>query len=148
MGGSGRPPIPPWWLGTPRQSRGAPRYSQTHLSELLVHELVDALERPVRRRRAGLAHDEALALALEQLEVEVAAGLAIGRHEPIEVRPRMCLVLGALQIERRRHLDLLALLEGRRWRAFVHGRLGPPVRVVERHDLVGELRIRRTAGLE
>src|SRR6266850_6598057 len=111
MGGSGRPPIPPWWLGTPRRSRGAPRNRRTHLPQLLVDELVDALERAIRRRRAGLAHDEALALALEQLEVDVTAGLAIGRHEPIEVRPRMRLVLGALQIERRRHLDLLALLE-------------------------------------
>src|ERR1700674_1877558 len=91
------------------------------LPELLVHELVDALQRPVRRRRAGLAHDEALALALEQLEVDVAAGLAIGRHEAIEVRPRMRLVLGALQIERRRQLELLALFEGRGGGALVPG---------------------------
>src|SRR5580765_6325019 len=42
----------------PRSTRGA-------LADLLVRELGDQLEGAIGRRRAGLAHDEALALALE-----------------------------------------------------------------------------------
>src|SRR5262249_7597740 len=66
------------------------------LAELLQGELVDHLQRAVGGRCAGLAHDEALALALEQLELHHAAGLAIGSHEAVEVPPRMREVFRAL----------------------------------------------------
>src|SRR5262249_13506791 len=53
----------------PRMVPGA-RASRTELAKLLVRELDDHLERAIGRRRADLAHDEALTFALEQLQVD------------------------------------------------------------------------------
>src|SRR2546422_9865627 len=98
-------------MNKPKCIRAAP----WSLPELLVRERADHVERAVGRRRAGLARDEALALAVEQLEIDHAARLAVRGDEAVEVGPRMREVLGALQVEHRRELHLLAALErGRR----------------------------------
>src|SRR5262245_51650751 len=78
------------------------------LPDLLVHELHDHLESAIGRGRAGLAHDEALSLAVEELEIDDAAGLPVCGDEAIQMRPRMRLVVGALEIEHGRELHLLA----------------------------------------
>src|SRR5262249_58317858 len=93
-------------LGPATRRLRVPVAVTTRLANLLVRELDDHLERAVRIRRADLAHDETLALALEQLEVDDATGLAVGGHEAIEMRPRMCAVVGALQVEDGRQLHL------------------------------------------
>src|SRR5262245_38495937 len=74
------------------------------LPDLLVHELHDRLQGPIGRGRAGLAHDEALSLAIEELEIDDAARLSVCGDEAIQMWPRMRLVVGALQIEHRREL--------------------------------------------
>src|SRR5215471_283068 len=129
-------PAKPWRPST---------YMSVFLPDRLVDELDDALQRTVRRRRARLAHDEALPFAGEELEIEHAAGLAICGHEAVEVRSRMRDVVRALQIQHGRHLDLLALLERGSRGTFVHRHLGLPVHVVGGEDLI-ELRL--AFGLE
>jgi len=57
-------------------------------------------------------------------------------------------VLGALQVERGRQLDLLTLLERERRAALRHRLLGLPVGVVAGPHLVDQRGIRRTRGLE
>src|SRR5213593_5314275 len=94
-------------MNKPKCIRAAP----PPLPELLVRELRDQVERAVGRRRADLAHDEALALAVEQLEIDHAARLAVRRDEAVEVRPRMRRILGALQVEHGGELHLLTAPE-------------------------------------
>src|SRR3989454_3914945 len=122
--------------------------TRSALPDLLVHELDDHVDRAIGRRRARLAHDEALSLTVEQLEIDDAARLAVGRDEAIEMGSGMRLVLGALQVEHGRQLNLFAPLECLRRGAFGHRVLGPPVRVVARHHFVHQRRIRLTLGLE
>src|SRR5438094_9853681 len=81
-------------MNKPKCIRAAPG----PLPELLVGELGDQVERAVGRRRADLAHDEALALAVEQLESDHPARLAVRRDEAVEVPPRMRRILGALRV--------------------------------------------------
>src|SRR5215813_9707016 len=88
----------------PRAAAGAP------LPDLLVDVLRDHLERAVGRRRPGLAHDEALPLAVEQLEVDHPARLAVRRDEAVEMRSGVRHILGALQVQHRRQLHLLPAL--------------------------------------
>src|SRR5687767_841603 len=89
-----------------RETRGAPR---TTAARLLVRGglpdvLVDERDDPVDGL-LGLGRvlvDEALADALEQLELHLATRFAIRGDEAIEVRARMRLVLRALHVEHRR----------------------------------------------
>src|SRR5438132_4409574 len=115
--------------------RARMRAGRLGLADLLVRELRDHLEGAIGCRRADLAHDEALTLALEQLEIDHAAGLAIGRHEAVEMGPRMRMIVGALQVQHGRELNLLAALERRCRRALVHRLLGFPVGVAARPEL-------------
>src|SRR2546428_477693 len=117
------------------------RAGRLGLADLLVRELRDHLEGAIGRRRADLAHDEALTLALEQLEIDHAAGLAIGRHEAVEMGPRMRMIVGALQVQHGRELHFLTALERRCRRALVHRLLGFPVGVVARQELVDRHRV-------
>src|SRR5262249_6361633 len=75
--------------------RAATRAPTGGLPKLLVRELDDQLQRAIRGGRPGLAHDEALSLAVEQLEIDHPARLSVRGHEAIEMRPRVGDVLGA-----------------------------------------------------
>src|SRR5215470_15266303 len=91
------------------------------LPDFLVDELDDAGQRLLRARRIRIAVDEALRLPLVELELDLAARLAIGGHEAVELRARMRHVLGALQVQRGRQEELLAALEGHHGIALGHG---------------------------
>src|SRR4029453_14823370 len=110
-----RPPPPP------RRPTGS--------AELLVHELDDAGHSLRRGGRAGIAIHEALGLALVQLELDLAACLAIAGHEAVEVGTWMGDVLGALDVEGRRRLHRLAALEREHRIALRHGGLARPVEI-------------------
>src|SRR5262245_63237600 len=109
---------------------------------MLVDELDDPLDRAAARVRHRLLADIALSLTLEQLEVDLPARLAVLRHEAIEVRARMRLVIGALKIDRRRHLDTLAPLERDERAALGHRLFRLPVLIVAATTAVvdGEVR--------
>src|SRR4029453_12472815 len=84
--------------------------AMARLAEVLVNEFDHARLCLGAGRRVALAR-EARACRLVELQLDRAAGLAVGGHEAIQVRARMRDVLGGLEIEHRRHLDLLAALE-------------------------------------
>src|SRR5215510_3675631 len=106
--------------------------AMARLPDFLVHELDDAGQRLLRARGIRMAIDEALRLALVELELDLPARLAVRSHEAVEVRARMRHVLRALEIESGRPEELLAALEGHHGIALGHGGLRAPVGVVMR----------------
>src|SRR5436309_1750779 len=131
-------------LGTACAHRGLLSAS----ADLLVHELDDDVDGAIGRRRAGLAHDEALPLPVEQLEIDHAACLAISGDEAIELRPRMPEGLGALQVEDGRKLRALALLQRAGRAALVHRGLRLPIRACAGDPPVDRQWIRLALGLD
>jgi hypothetical protein len=74
---------------------------------VLVDELDDLLDRPRGVWRVRPSDEEALGLALEQLQIHLTARLAVARDEALEVNARMGYVSGALNIQRGWLVDLL-----------------------------------------
>src|SRR5690349_5221961 len=118
------------------------------LPDFLVDELDDAGQRLLGAGRVRVAVDEALRLALVELELDLAARLAIGGHEAVELRTGMRHVLGALEIERGGQEELLAALEGHHGIALGHGRFRAPVRIVMWQHAVDDVGIGRACRLE
>src|SRR5215467_14073416 len=116
------------------------------LRDLLVDEVDYELDGLAGCCRA-LGH-VALRLALEQLQIERAAGLAVLGHEPVEIGPGMGRVLGVLDVEHGRELGLLTALERDDRAALGHGVLGLPVLVVTRQHAVDDLGIRLAGFLQ
>src|SRR5262244_4486244 len=132
-------------INSPVPFRGV---AMPRLPDFLVHELDDASQGLLGARGIRVAIDEALRLALVELELDLAARLAVRGHEAVEVRARMRHVLGALEIERGREEELLAALEGHHGIALGHGRFRAPVRVVMRQNAVDHVGIGRAGRLE
>src|SRR5262249_41873882 len=115
---------------------------------MLVDELDDPLDRAAARVRHRLLADVALPLTLEQLEIDLPAGLAVLADEAVEVGAGMRLVVGALKINRRRHLDALAALERDDRTALGHRLFRLPILIVAGQPAIADLGVRLAAGLE
>src|SRR5688500_13976047 len=143
------------YFSTSRQYRMAFLYQRSSMAmpgvllrDPLVHELDDAADGPLRIRRSRVLLDESLGLALVHLELDLAACLPIGRHEPVQIGTRMRDVGRALQVQRGRHLHALPALERPRRRALRHRVLRPPELVVTRQHAVDDVGVRPAARLE
>src|SRR5882724_11625221 len=130
----------------PRGPPAGPQGARGALTELLVDELDDARDRPLRRR--GLLVDIALGLALDQLEILLTADLPVPRDKAVQIGARVRHVARTLDVDHRRRLDGLAALERERRVALGHRLLGAPVRVVPREHTIDDVRIRGAARLQ
>jgi hypothetical protein len=108
---------------------------------MLVDEFDDLLDRRRGVLRIGPSDEEALGLAFEQLQIHRTTRLTVARDEAIEVNARMGYVSGALNIQRRWLVDLLAPLERQHRVALGHRLFGPPVFVVQRQNQVDKFRV-------
>src|SRR5688572_18338387 len=101
-------PFESMYFSTSRQYRMAFLYQRSSIAirallpDPLVHELDDAADGLLRGRRRRVLLHEALRLPVIHLQLELAAGLAIGSHEAVEIGTRMGDVARALQVERGR----------------------------------------------
>src|SRR5262249_40354095 len=144
------------WPGRPRRpqssGRARPPGPARGVDAPSCEVLVDELDDPLDRAATGVGHrllaDVALSLTLEQLELDFASRLSILADEAVEVGARVCEVLGALQIDRRRHLDLLTALERDHRAAFRHRLFGLPVLIVTRQHAIDDLGVRLAARLQ
>src|SRR5262249_26061585 len=134
--------------GTASRRAARPQGAGARSSEMLVDELDDPLDRAAARVRHRLLADVALSLAFEQLEIDLPAGLAVLADEAVEGGAGMRLVVGALKINRRRHLDALTALERDDGAALGHRLFRLPVLIVAGQHAIDDLGVRLAAGLE